>query len=60
MDLNSVSHKITRISIYAILVYVALINMLKNTEKNILIRLILLLVLAFMIIDCICPNIDYE
>lgn len=60
MDLNSLFYKLFKFTIFFIIVYTLLAHSLKHEENIYILRLVLIIVLAFIIIDCYYPSIHYE
>lgn len=61
MDLNLIFYKLFKFSFFFTIVYILLSCSLKNNENySHILRLVLIIVLLFVIIDCYYPTISYE
>jgi positive regulator of sigma E activity len=60
MDWNYLFHKIFKLGLFFAIIYCVLTQSLKQEEYNHIIRLILIITLAFIVIDCYYPTVQYE
>lgn len=60
MDLNLVFYKLFKFALFFAIVYSILTQSLKQENSFHVMRLVLIIVLAFIVIDCYCPTISYD
>lgn len=60
MDLNYLFHKLFKIAFFFVIVYTLLTQSLKSEDYMQVLRLVLIITLLFIVIDCYYPTIFYE
>ena len=60
MDFNSLFYKLSKFVLFFAIVYSILTHSLKQESYTHVLRLVLIIVLAFIVVDCYYPTISYE
>lgn len=60
MDLNLLFYKLIKFLLFFAIVYATLTQSLKHENYTYVLRLVLIITLAFIVIDCYYPTISYE
>jgi positive regulator of sigma E activity len=60
MNLNLLFYKLSKFALFFAIVYTILTQSLKQENHTHVLRLVLIIVLAFVVIDCYYPTISYE
>lgn len=60
MDWNFMFQKLFKFALFFAIVYTLLYQSLKQEDHMYVLRLVLIIVLAFIVIDCYCPTIAYD
>jgi len=60
MDLNLIFYKLLKFALFFAMIYVILTQSLKHENITTVLRLIFIISLIFIVVDCYYPTISYE